>query len=214
MMKRRGQNPGRADSLRGLLQMRQLKASFLSLIIAACCGVANSQTPIDVEHSKIRIHVGKAGLFSAAGHEHWVDAPIAEGTLQENPPQISFRVEAAKMKVEEDPSLSADKQAEVQRTMLTQVLESDRYFEISFRSTSIQETGPNTWEAHGDLTLHGQTQPAAAKVEKQKAGYVGRCQLKQTDFGIHPIRVAGGTVKVKDQLDIEFSIVPAGTNSR
>jgi len=181
---------------------------------AVCVGVACAQTPIDVEHSKMRIHVGKAGLFSAAGHEHWVDAPIADGILQEKPPQISFRVEAAKMKVEEDKSLPAEKQAEVQRTMQTQVLESDRYSEISFRSTSIQETGPNTWEAHGDLTLHGQTRPVTTTVERQQGSYVGHCQLKQTDFGIHPIRVAGGTVKVKDELNIEFSIVTAGTNAR
>jgi polyisoprenoid-binding protein YceI len=191
-----------------------LRASLLSLIVIAFFGIASAQTPIDVEHSAIRIHVGKAGLFSAAGHEHWVDAPIAEGTLQENPPEISFRVEAAKMKVEEDKSLSAEKQAEVQRTMQTQVLETDRYRGITFRSTSIQETGGNTWNVQGDLTLHGQTHPVAAKVEKQHGSYVGRCELKQTDFGIRPVRVAGGTVKVKDQLDIEFSIVPAGTNSR
>lgn len=184
------------------------------LVAVVGVGIACAQTPIDVEHSKIRIHVGKAGLFSAAGHEHWVDAPIAGGSLQENPPQISFRVESAKMRVEEDESLSADKQAEVQRTMQTQVLESDKYPEVSFRSTSIQETGTNRWDAHGDLTLHGQTRPVTATVEKQQGSYVGRCQLKQTDFGIHPVRVAGGTVKVKDQLDIEFSIVPAGTSLR
>jgi len=194
--------------------MRHVKVSVLSLIMAAFSGVACAQTPIDAEHSRIRIHVGKAGLFSAAGHEHWVDAPITDGSLQEAPPQISFRVEAAKMKVEEDKSLSDEKQAEVQRTMQTQVLESDKYPEISFRSTSIQETSANTWEAKGDLTLHGQTRPVAAKVEKQQGSYVGRCELKQTDFGVRPVRVAGGTVKVKDQLDIEFSIVPAGTNAR
>jgi polyisoprenoid-binding protein YceI len=192
--------------------MRQfLQVSVLFLILTAFCTLASAQSRIDVDKSKIRIHVGKAGLFSAAGHEHWVDAPITEGTLQQSPPQISFRVEAAKMKVEEDKSLSDDRQAEVQRTMQTQVLESDKYPEISFRSTSIHETGANTWEAQGDLTLHGQTRPVTAKVEKQQGSYVGRCQIKQTDFGIHPVRVAGGTVKVKDELDIEFSIVPAGT---
>jgi len=189
-----------------------LKATFLFLIVTVVLGAARAETPIDIEHSTIRIHVGKAGLFSAAGHEHWVDAPISGGSLQENPPQISFRVEAAKMKVEEDQSLSADKQAEVQRTMQTQVLESDKYQEISFRSTSIQATAPNAWEVKGDLSLHGQTHSVSAKVQQEERKYIGRCQIKQTDFGIKPIRVAGGTVKVKDELDIEFSIVPTGAN--
>jgi hypothetical protein len=30
--------------------------------------------------------------------------------------------------------------------------------------------------------------------------------LKQRDFGITPVSVAGGTVKVKDQVKIEFDI--------
>ncbi|HYA25869.1 MAG TPA: YceI family protein [Terriglobales bacterium] len=194
--------------------MKYLVRSSLFLLTAVSIVATAAETAIDVEHSTIRIHVGKAGLFSAAGHEHWVDAPITDGSLQESPPQISFKVDATRMKVEDDPSLSAEKQAEVQRTMQTQVLESDKYAEITFRSTSIRATGGNTWEALGDLTLHGQTRPVTAKVEKQQGSYVGRCQLKQTDFGIRPVRVAGGTVKVKDQLDIEFSIAPAGTNAR
>jgi polyisoprenoid-binding protein YceI len=169
-----------------------------------------AERPIDVEYSKIRIHVGKAGLFSAAGHEHWVAAPIADGNMDEAPPaRITFRVDARKLKVEEDNSLSAEKQAEVQRTMQTQVLESEGYPEISFRSTSIQETTANTWAVRGDLILHGQTRPITTTVQKQQNAYVGHCLLKQTDFGIHPVRVGGGMVKVKDQLDIEFSIVPS-----
>jgi hypothetical protein len=39
---------------------------------------------IDVERSTISIHVSKAGLFSAAGHDHWVRAPIASGTIEES----------------------------------------------------------------------------------------------------------------------------------
>jgi len=184
-----------------------LIACLFLLVITA--SVARAETPIDVEHSTIRIHVGKSGLFSAAGHEHWVAAPIAEGSLEETPAHISFRVEARELKVEEDKSLSAEKQAEVQRTMQTQVLESNQFPEIIFHSTSVQETGADTWEVRGDLTLHGQTRPVTARVQKQLGAYVGRCQLKQTEFGIQPVRVAGGVVKVKDQLDIEFSVVPA-----
>ena len=184
------------------------------MVVAAFLGAVAAETSIDVEHSSIRIHVGRAGLFSAAGHEHWVAAPIAEGSLEETPPQhISFRVDARKMKAEEDKTLSEEKQAEVQHTMQTQVLESDQFPEITFHSTSIQETGANTWEVRGDLTLHGQTRSVAAKVQKQQGAYVGRCQFKQTDFGIQPVRVAGGVVKVKDQLDVEFSVVPGQPNA-
>jgi hypothetical protein len=36
--------------------------------------------------------------------------------------------------------------------------------------------------------------------------YRGTATLKQTQFGITPVRLAGGTVKVKDEIKVDFSI--------
>jgi polyisoprenoid-binding protein YceI len=189
-----------------------LRLTILLLLGSAAGTTLPAQTAIDVEHSKIRIHVGKAGLFSVAGHEHWVQAPIADGALEEGPPSsIRFRVDSRLMKVEEDKSLSAEQQAEVERTMHTNVLESEKYPEIQFRSTSIQAASPATWVVDGELSLHGQTKPVRTTVRKQDSAYVGRCQIKQSDFGIQPVRVAGGTVRVKDELEIEFSVQPVSS---
>jgi len=185
------------------------RMGLVSFLLTASLLAASAERPIDVEHSTIRIHVGRAGMLSSAAHEHWVAAAIADGRLDETPPgRISFRVEARRLKVEEDKSLSAKKQAEVQRTMQTEVLQSEEYRDITFRSTSIKETGADAWEVQGDLSLHGQTRPVMTAVRKQQGAYVGRCQLKQADFGIHLVRVGGGILKVRDELDIEFSIVP------
>ena len=41
--------------------------------------------------------------------------------------------------------------------------------------------------------------------------YKGSVPVRQSDFGIVPISVAGGTVKVKDEIVIDFDIVPADT---
>ncbi|HTZ96257.1 MAG TPA: YceI family protein [Terriglobales bacterium] len=179
----------------------------LGIVVMLSCLALGADRPIDVAHSMVRIHVGKSGLFSAAGHEHWVAAPIVEGNIAETEPQhIWFRVEAGKMNVEDDPKVSPADQAQVQETMQTKVLYSGDYPEISFRSTSI-EKNKDGWLVQGDLTLHGQTHSVSAVVHKSQNAYVGRCQIKQTDFGIKPITVAGGTVKVKDELQVEFSIM-------
>ncbi len=37
----------------------------------------------------------------------------------------------------------------------------------------------------------------------------GVTKLNQTDFGIKPVSIAGGAVKVNDQLRIEIDIYPA-----
>jgi hypothetical protein len=36
--------------------------------------------------------------------------------------------------------------------------------------------------------------------------FTGVARLKQSDFGITPIKVAGGTIRVKDEIQIEFDI--------
>jgi YceI-like domain len=193
---------------------KTVQIGILLLVVIAAETAPAAPSAIDVEHSTIRIRVGKSGLFSAAGHEHWVLAPIAEGTLEEGPSSsFSFRVDSRQMKVEEDKSLSADQQAQVEHTMQTQVLESEKYPDIRFRSTSIEPASPNTWVVHGELSLHGQTRTISATVHKQENAYLGRCQIKQTDFGIEPVRVAGGMVRVKDELDVQFSVVPASVSA-
>jgi polyisoprenoid-binding protein YceI len=61
----------------------------------------------------------------------------------------------------------------------------------------------------GTLTLHGQKQPVAVAVSLQAGHYRGSASFKQSSFGITPISIGGGTVKVKDEIKIEFDIVAA-----
>ena len=58
-----------------------------------------------------------------------------------------------------------------------------------------------------DLTLRGQTRPLKLAVRAQGEHYQGTVELKQKDFGIEPISVGGGAVKVKNELRVEFDIV-------
>ena len=203
-----------AEALAIMKYSAKVQSAILGLAIATSCLAKAAEKPIDIERSTLRIHVGKAGLFSVAGHEHWVTAPIAQGGLEETEPShIWFRIDAAKLAVENDKDLSSAQQAEVQRTMQTKVLDSDHYPEITFRSTSIERASAGGWLVKGDLSLHGQTHPVSTVVHKQAEAYVGHCQIKQTAFGIHPVTVAGGTVKVKDELQIEFSIAPVPSSA-
>jgi polyisoprenoid-binding protein YceI len=189
-------------------QLRIMPLVFVAVLAPSQYSLA-AERPVDLQQSTMRIHVGKAGLFSAAGHEHWVTAPIASGAVEEDEPgHIFFTVQAARMTIEPDEGLKPEQQAEIQRTMQDKVLESAQYPEISFRSNSVQRTGPDTFVVKGDLTLHGQSHPVSATVHKQGNAYVGTYRFKQTTFGIHPVSV-GGVVKVKDELETQFSVVPA-----
>ena len=178
-------------------------------LLAASLWLVSVDRGIDADHSILKIHVGNSGLFSAAGHDHWVTAPFAEGSFNDSDlPQIAFTVDARKLTLVEDSKLSAEQQAEIQHTMHAKVLQSESYPLISLHSTKIEKTGVNRWLVTGELTLHGQSRPIRADVHYAEGAYTGRSTIKQTDFGIHPVSVAGGIVKVKNELEIQFMVVP------
>jgi polyisoprenoid-binding protein YceI len=174
-----------------------------------CSGMALAQAearPIDTSRSKLTVYADKAGLFSFAGHDHTIAAPIAAGEVRDGAPaSVALRVNAQEMKVL-DPKLDADKRAEVQRDMHAKVLVSEQFPTIEFRSTKVTTTFDDAWTVIGDLVLRGQTKPVTVTVKKTGDAYAGTAKFKQTNFGITPISVAGGTIKVKDELKIEFEI--------
>jgi polyisoprenoid-binding protein YceI len=179
-------------------------------LLATSVWLVSADRAIDTDHSSLKIHVGKAGLFSAAGHDHWVIAPFAEGSFNDSDlPKVAFTVDARKLTLVEDNKLSAEQQAEVQHTMHVKVLESESYPLISFHSTKIEKAGVNHWLVTGELTLRGQSRPVRAEVNYAEGAYTGHSTIKQTDFGIHPISVGGGAVKVRNELEIQFVVLPS-----
>ena len=153
------------------------------------------------------VHVYRSGLFSFAGDNHEIQSPVASGMVNESARSVELRVDVRRMRVL-DPNLSTDKRSQVQEKMLSpDVLDPDRYPEISFRSTAVEEKNGNNVAVRGDLTLHGQTRPINVSVSRAAHHYRGSATIKQTDFGIKPISIGGGTIKVKDEVRIDFDIV-------
>jgi polyisoprenoid-binding protein YceI len=181
------------------------------LVVSALTGhfqVAHAATQdIDVEHSTLTLRVYKTGLFSAFAHDHEINAPIRLGSFDEEKQTVELNVDARTLKVM-DPGVSASERAQIQATMLgPKVLGSDKFQEIKFHSTSIEPAGEGKWAVNGELTLHGQTRPVKLEVQGAKGHYRGSAVLKQKDFGITPVSIAGGSVKVKDEIRVEFDIV-------
>jgi polyisoprenoid-binding protein YceI len=189
--------------------MRRSAAKLSAALVAAAGLMAAQDTGIDVQRSTITIHVGKAGLLSAAGHDHTISAPISSGAIRESPaPRVEFTVETARMAVKPDPKVDAKTQATIQKDMEEMTLETGKFPQITFRSSRIDKLPEGQWKVEGDLSLHGVTKPVSLTVKRSGDSYTAHTVLKQTDFGIKPISVAGGTIKVKNEVEIDFQIFP------
>jgi hypothetical protein len=184
-----------------------MRLSSLVLCVAAALPCFAQEKAIDTQRSTVTIHVGKSGLLSAAAHEHYIDAPIASGSLTASAtPHIEFRVETAKMTVKPDPKIDEKDHATIQKHMEQLVLETKKFPEIVFRSSRIQKQGGGQWKVDGDLSLHGVTKAISLNVKQTGEAYTTHTVLKQTDFGITPISIGGGVIKVKNELELDFQI--------
>ncbi len=177
--------------------------SIIAAMVMICAVSAGAQ-----QRSQITIHVGKTGMFSGFGHTHTVVAPIHSAVINTGAPAAEIVVNAREMRVT-DTEVSDSDRAKIQSTMLgPEVLDAEKFPEIKFRSSHIDQTSPQHYRVAGTLSLHGVTKELAFDVSNTGDHFHGATKLNQTDFGIKPVSAGGGTVKVKDQLELEFDVFP------
>ncbi len=175
---------------------------------------------VDSARSKIEIHVYREGLFKVFGHDHVIAAKQISGTVSLDEAAIdrstvNLKVQAESLTVV-DPGADEKERREVQEAMESdRVLDVRQHPEISFISTAISQpkstSGGYDLVLTGDFRLHGVTRKVSVPVRVQIAGKEirarGQTELLQTDYGMKPIRVGGGTVRVKDKVKVTFEIV-------
>lgn len=180
---------------------------------------------IDGARSKVEIDVYKEGFFKAFGHDHLVAAKELSGQVRfdaEKIDQSKVRLTFPTKSITViDPGESEKDRSDVQATMEGEkVLDVARFPEISFsasRVSAVKKTQAG-WELtlSGNLNLHGVEKPVSfplkVHVEADELRGEGELSILQTDYGMTPVRVGGGTVKVKDKLKITFNIVAKKQN--
>ena len=183
--------------------MKTVLLAVMSFLFAA--NLSAQEHAIDTKRSTLTIHVGKTGAFSAFGHEHEIRGAVASGSAETGAhPRVEVHVNARALKVI-DKDESAKARAEVQSTMLgPEVLDSERFKDIVFKSTSAKSAGDGKWTLQGNLTLRGKTKPVTVLVTLKEGSCTGHTIVKQTDFGIKPPGKAG--VRAKDEVRIEFQV--------
>jgi polyisoprenoid-binding protein YceI len=178
--------------------------------------------------SRFQVEVSKAGFLAALAHDHVIGIRGYSGRVVLSPRGIAdsgmeLRIDTRSLVVL-DEKVSTGDRAKITRSMHEEVLESARYPEAIFRSTGMtglteERAGEIRFQLTGDLTLHGVTRSIVVPISlrrlngEARAGELratGRYVLKQTDFGIRPYSTAGGAIKVKNEVVIDFQITARG----
>jgi polyisoprenoid-binding protein YceI len=172
---------------------------------------------IDPTASRFTVRAFAAGLLSGFGHNPVIAIRDFSGEVNFAPDDLTkssvgTTIKTDSFEVQND--VSEKDRREIIRTMNDQVLEVERFPEIAFESRQVSgmPLGESLYvlKIAGDLFLHGVTrrQSVSANVAPadDKLRAYGEFSIKQSDFKIKLVSVAGGALKVKDELKLTFDI--------
>jgi polyisoprenoid-binding protein YceI len=195
------------------------RATLMTLFVAIVAAQEPEALIIDPAQTMITLHVGRAGVFAFAGHDHEVVVPAMRGQIaldrsnvSRSTVSVTFDATAFKVTRKSEPPEDVP---EVQRVMLSdQVLDVQRHPAITFQSRRVsvvkQSANQMTLRITGDLTLRGVTRPLDVPVTVHLTAdglrANGRATVQQAQFGIRPVTAAAGTVRVKDDVEVVLSV--------
>ncbi len=173
---------------------------------------------IDKSSSRFTVRAFAAGMLSSLGHSPTFAIRDFDGEIDFAPDDLSaaalrLNVRAESLEVMDD--IKSSDRREIEATMNQRVLETTKYPEVTFSSSGVtaSQLGEGRYQVNlnGSLTLHGQSRQIAIPTQVTLMGDMlragGEFGLSQLNFGIAPVSVAGGTLKLKDEVKFSFDIV-------
>ena len=173
---------------------------------------------LDAAMSRFSVKAYASGVLSAFGHNPTIGIRSFSGEAWFRPqtPELSslqLVINAASLAVTSD--CSDKDRREIERIMREEVLETAHFPEIRFTSSDIGATqiseGMLALKILGKLSLHGVERdvmvPCNVVIDQDRLRANGDFGIRQTDYRIKLVTVAGGTLKLKDELKFSFDIV-------
>jgi len=173
---------------------------------------------IDGRASRFTVQAFATGMLARMGHNPTIGIRDFSGEMKFDPDKLqagSFHllIKTASLSVQDD--ISDKDLREMERLMKVEVLETEKFSEIVYDASSISITkmADALYSAtlNGSLTMHGVTRNQQIAVRVASFGTMlrasGDFSLDQTDYNIKLVSVAGGALKLKDELKFSFEIV-------
>lgn len=169
---------------------------------------------IGPETGRLLVRTFREGVAARVGHDLLIEAGRWEGHVtvpadSATRPTVSVRVDLGALKVLEGTGgvkpLSNGDREQIQRNM-HKMLRMDRHSHAAFTSTAM-EIHDDSATVEGDLTLAGQTRPQRLEIQQRdEATLAGTTSVVQSRWGIKPYSGFLGALKLRDAVDIEFTV--------
>ena len=173
---------------------------------------------IDGRSSRFTAQAFATGMLARMGHNPTIGIRDFSGEMNFNPDKLQaggfhLVIKSASLSVQDD--ISDKDLREIERLMKQEVLETAKFPEIVYDAAGIAVTkmADALYSAalDGNLSLHGVTRRQPITVRVALFGTMlrasGDFSLDQTDYNIKLVSVAGGALKLKDELKFSFEIV-------
>jgi polyisoprenoid-binding protein YceI len=179
---------------------------------------------LDPKMSRFTVRAFATGLLSFLGHSPTFAVREFAGSVGfDDSPVRDFQLEAAvradALELIDDVK-PADRR-EIETTMRRDVLETVTYPEVAYRADVAAaeriDQGRYRLRIAGRLTLHGVTRPHPVEAElllfPDGIRVRGESGLRLSDYRIKPVTAVGGTIRLKDDLQVAFDIagLPEGS---
>jgi polyisoprenoid-binding protein YceI len=173
---------------------------------------------VDAPASLFTVQAFAAGIVSVVAHSPKFairdivgEVKFVHGNLQTASIKLSVNVGSLEIMDE----VRASDRREIERVMFDEVLEKKTYPKVEYKSSKVTPSniGENMYRVNiaGEVLLHGITRglglDSQVVVGEDSIRAQGTFTLMQTDFGLKIASVAGGTLKLKDEIKFAYFLI-------
>ena len=173
---------------------------------------------IDTNASRFTVQAFATGILSGFGHNPKIGMREYEGEIQFAPEtydkaMVRMTVRTGAMEVLDE--MKSDDRKKLEQAMYEEVLEVQRFPSASYetKQLTVQKLSDDLLFARltGELSFHGVARSDSFDARVTRVGAMvrvsGEFSLRQSDYGIRPVSIAGGALRLKDEIRFNFELV-------
>ena len=178
-------------------------AALAQVAVTDPAKVESGSYNIEPEHTRVTFNVSHMGFTKYDGEFRNATGALTLDPKKPDASSVAIRIPTASVVV---PNAKLKEELDG-----AQWLDAAKYPDITFASTKVAKTGPDTADVTGDFTLHGVTKPLTLKVKFNGAGtnpldkaytsgFEAAGKIKRSDFGVKTY-----VPLIGDEVDIDIS---------